>query len=336
MRYRSSLLVILSVIVSLGVFGVRSANALTLVPPSLEYKTAKGQTIDGVAKIINNENRTLTLTPSTANFSAKDETGDPNFKFDTPVSDLASWIKIDTTAITLELGETKEIPFKIEVPSDADPGGHYAGIFFASGGTTTAGGQIGVQSKLGTLIILTVEGNIREVATIESVKVKGPSNVGRPPVNFDIRITNSGNVHVKPKGTVKILNMFGGEVETLNLPQDKNVLPGQTRLFEVSWAKKETSAKSKGFFGEIGAEFSNFALGTYTANVEATYGQNDTTILGKVKFTIIPWHALGVLLLGLLIVIFGLTFGLKSYNQMVIRKAQASTSKPPVPPEKKE
>ncbi len=335
MRHRSSLLLFVGVLIGLGVFGLRSTSALTLVPPSLEYKTAKGQTIDGVVKIINNENRTLVLTPSTANFGAKDETGDPDFKFDAPSADLASWIKIDTASVTLELGETKEIPFKIEVPANAEPGGHYAGIFFASGGSAAGGGQIGVQSKLGSLVILTVDGNIREQATISSVKLDGPTTVGRPPVDFSIRIKNGGNVHVKPKGKVTILNMFGGEVETMTLPQDKNVLPGQTRLFEVSWVKKATSAKKGGFFEEIGAEFSNFALGTYTANVEATYGETDKTMIGKVKFTIIPWRAITVVILGLLIVIFALTFGLKAYNRMVIRKAQGSM-KPPVPPASKE
>lgn len=331
MRHRSSLLLLVGVLIGLGVFGWRSTSALTLVPPSLEYKTAKGQTIDGVVKLINNENRTLVLTPSTANFGAKDETGDPDFKFDAPSADLASWIKIDTTAVTLDLGETREIPFKIEVPSNAEPGGHYAGIFFASGGTASGGGQIGVQSKLGSLVILTVEGNIREQAAISEVTIKGPTTIGRPPVNFEIRIKNGGNVHVKPKGKVTILNMFGGEVETLTLPQDKNVLPGQTRLFEVSWVKKAISAKKGSFFSEISTEFSNFALGTYTANVEATYGENDTTMLGKIKFTIIPWRALSVVALGIILVILFLTFGLKSYNQMVIRKAQASI-KPPAPP----
>lgn len=331
MRHRSSLLLFVGVLIGLGVFNFRSASALTLVPPSLEYKTAKGQTIEAVIKLINNENRTLVLTPSTANFEAKDETGDPDFKFDAPSADLASWIKIDTASVTLELGETREIPFKIEVPANAEPGGHYAGIFFASGGSASGGGQIGVQSKLGSLIILTVDGNIREQASIKSVTVKGPTTVGRPPVSFEIRIQNGGNVHVKPKGKVTILNMFGGEVQTLTLPQDKNVLPGQTRLFEASWIKNAVSAKKGSFFSEIGSEFSNFALGTYTANVEATYGQNDTTILGKVKFTIIPWRALTVVAIGLILVIFFLTYGLKSYNKMVIRKAQASM-KPPVPP----
>ncbi len=331
MRQRTALLVSLSVFLA-GVFGVGSAQALTLVPPSLEYTSAKGQVIESRVKLLNNENRTLVLTPSTANFGAKDETGEPDFKFDAPSADLSAWIQIDKAQLTLDPGETKEVPFTIAVPTDAEPGGHYAGIFFASGGTATGGGQIGVQSKLGTLVILTVDGNIREQAAISSVKLDGPSSLSRPPVNLNVRIKNSGNVHVKPKGKVTILNMFGGEVETITLPQDKNVLPGQTRLFEVSWAKRSTEAKKGNFFQEIGAEFSNFALGTYTANVEATYGQNDKTMIGKVQFVIIPWHALLVLFLGLVLIIIVFTVGLKSYNQMVIRKAQAAMTKS-TPPE---
>lgn len=333
MRFRTSLLVALCVIV-IGAFGIRSVQALTLVPPSLEYSTVKGQTIDGKVKLLNNENRSLVLTPSTSNFGAKDESGEPDFKFDAPSADLASWIQIDKKPVTVEPGETKEIAFKIAVPIDAEPGGHYAGIFFASGGTATGGGQIGVQSKLGTLVILTIEGNIREQAAISSVTLGGSTTVSRPPVHFNIRINNSGNVHIKPKGKVTVLNMFGGEVETLSLPQDKNVLPGQTRLFEVTWVKKSAASPKGNFFGEIGAEFTNFALGTYTANIEATYGQTDKTMISKVKFTIIPWRALTVLVLGIIIIILILTVGIKSYNKMVIRKAQAAIT-PPTPPEKR-
>lgn len=333
MRLRTSFFVAVSVIIA-GAFGMRSAQALTLVPPSLEYSSAKGQVIESRVKLLNNENRTLVLTPSTANFGAKDESGEPDFKFDAPSADLSSWITIDKASLTLEPGETKEVPFTIAVPADAEPGGHYAGIFFASGGTASGGGQIGVQSKLGTLVILTVEGNIREQAAISSVKVDGPTSVSRPPVNLNVRITNSGNVHVKPKGKVTILNMFGGEVETITLPQDKNVLPGQTRLFEVAWAKRSTDVKKGNFFQEIGAEFSNFALGTYTANVEATYGQNDKTMIGKVQFVVVPWRALLVIVVGLALIITVFTVGLKSYNQMVIRKAQAAMTKK-MPPENK-
>ncbi len=330
MRIRTPLLFVVSVFLA-GVFGLRAVEALTLVPPSLEYSTAKGQTIEAKVKLLNNENRALTLTPSTANFGAKDETGEPDFAFDAPTADLAAWIKIPVEPITLEPGETKEITFMIEVPAKAEPGGHYAGIFFASGGAASDGGQIGIQSKLGTLIILTVEGNIRELGAISSVKLDGSTIVSRPPVDFNIRIANSGNVHFKPKGKVTVLNMFGGEAETLTLPQDKNVLPGQTRLFEVSWAKKSTNATKGDFFAEIGAEFSNFALGTYTANIEATYGQTDRTMIGKVKFTVFPWRALSVLAFGLVAAVVGLTAGTRAYNRMVIRKAQAAMTKPPPP-----
>lgn len=330
MRFRTSSLVVLSVVIA-SVFGIRSARALTLVPPSLEYSTVRGQIVEGKIKLLNNENRILVLTSSTSNFGAKDETGEPDFKFDAPSADLASWIKISSSQLTLEPGETKEVAFTISVPLDAEPGGHYAGIFFASGGVSSGGGQIGVQSKLGALVIMTVAGNIREQAAISSVTLDGSSTVNRPPVNFNIRIQNTGNVHIKPKGKVTVLNMFGGEVETLSIPQDKNVLPGQTRLFEVTWVKKSSAGPKGNFFQEVGAEFSNFALGTYTANIEATYGQNDKTMIGKVKFTIIPWRALTVLILGIAILIFIFTFGLKSYNQMVIRKAQTGPrARPPM------
>lgn len=49
------------------------------------------------------------------------------------------------------------------MPENADPGGHYAAIFLSSLPPTKEGEKtIGVASKIGALVLLRVEGDIRE------------------------------------------------------------------------------------------------------------------------------------------------------------------------------
>lgn len=326
--------------VTMGLVVISQGSALTLVPPSIEYKVEKGQVINDQIRLINEENKTVTLRASTALFGPKDETGQPGFAFDVPTADLASWIKIETSPFTLGPGEKKEIPFSITVPANAEPGGHYASIFFASGGTAEEGeGKVAIASKLGTLLIVTIAGDIREQGNVEQFTIAGKQGTrNRLPVDLVVRIQNSGNVHFKPRGTVTVHNMFGGVATTLQLNEnDSNVLPNQIRRFDLSWTKK-AEPKKHGFFDELGSEFSNFSLGTYTATLEAIYGSTNQALISNVKFTIIPWRVLLVLGIGLIVVIFLLVWAIKSYNRTIIRRAQAGTktNSPSKPPEKKE
>lgn len=307
----------------LGLIGTRSVQALTLVPPSLEYSAVKGQTFESKVKLFNNDSRQLTLTPSTANFSAKDETGEPDFAFDAPATDLASWIQVSTQPFTIAPGESREIPFKIVVPNDAEPGGHYAGIFFGSGGQASQGGQIGLQSKLGSLIIMRVDGVVREAASIASFGVKHGKTLSRLPATFNVRVQNSGNVHIRPQGTILIKNLFGGQTETLSVNESNGaVLPNSIRSFDATWSKTSDAATSSGWFNELKAQWRNFSFGPYTATVTLTYGQNNQSLVASTKVTIIPWRLMLVELVILALVVIAIVFGVRGYNRAIIRRAQ--------------
>ncbi len=315
----------------LGFVAARPVEALTLVPPSLEFSGTPGQSIDTTVKLFNETNEAVTVTTSTANFGAKGETGEPDFAFDAPLADLASWIKTDVTSVTLQPRETVEVPVKIEVPVGAEPGGHYAGIFFGSGGEGQS--QLSIKSQLGSLVIIRVAGNIRETGTVTEFAAS-PKTHNRLPVDFFLRLQNSGNVHFRPKGFVTIRNMFGGVSATLPInPKEGAVLPNSIRRFDMTWNRNASSNKPGNFFQEIGNEMKNFGLGNYTADVVVTYGTENKTMASTTKFTIFPWRFMLVLLLVVILIIFLISLGLRSYNRMIIKRAQGSSSQnPPAAP----
>ncbi len=308
-----------------GVALTHPAAALQLSPPSLEYQSPPGQVLTGEVKLYNETSAPLTLTTSTVLFGPKDESGQPAFFFDQPVTDLAAWIKIEAGPITLDRGARQTVPFTITIPAQAEPGGHYASIFF--GTAPPAGSQVSIQSKLGALVILRVAGQVKESASLVGIELDGGrTKFNRLPTSFIVRVRNSGNVHLRPAGEIVITNMFGSAAARLPVNDLKGaILPNSIRRFETTWAKKSTdTAQEKNFFSEVGAEWRNFSVGTYTADVNLTYGQPTQTLSGQIKFTVFPWRLLLVLLLGLILLAMVLGWSIRRYNALIIRRAQAN------------
>ncbi len=323
-RIKITFILLAALLVGAGFFVRQEAQAITLVPPSLEYVAKPGESVEGIMKLINEEGETKTLYVSTANFTAKGETGTPDFQFDVPSSNLASWITVGTQELTLESQRTQQVPFTITIPETAEPGGYYAGIFFGTQPLQNTGaGQIGIGSKIGTLIILRVEGEIFESATIEEFGFDvAKSKFNRLPLNFMLRMRNNGNVHVRPTGTVTVRNMLGGESVSLLMNQAHGaVLPSSIRRFEALWKKQADTQKQGDFFQELGREWKNFGLGNYTATATMEFGQQKQVLTASTSFTIFPWRVLLISVFVLILVILLLVFLIQQYNAMIIKRA---------------
>lgn len=329
-----TLTVMVGVIVALGF--PRNSLALSLVPPSLEFSTQAGQTVTGKIKIFNDDKDFKTYFLSTANFVAGDENGQPKFDFAAPITDLASWIKTDAQQVDLQPGAVATVGVTIEVPKNADPGGHYAGIFVST--TPPGEGNVKVVQKTGTLVILRVEGNVQESAVVKQFTTSdGKTVVNRLPVGLVLRVQNTGNVHFRPKGTITIRNMWGGVTSTIDInPKEGAVLPNSIRHFDLVWTKNSTDLKRGSVLSEITSEWNNFAFGGYTAELNATYGSSNQTLTGTLHLTVFPWLIILIIVLLLIAIIFLIGWMIKGYNAGIIKRAQASvgTTSEKRPPQK--
>jgi len=328
---RRTALFVLALAVGMGLLGVaQQANAITIIPPSFEKTTDPDQVITMSVMLFNESSATSTFTTSTANFTTKDEKGTPDFFPETNQDDLAGWITIDKGPFTILPGQRMEIPMTIKVPATADPGGHYTTLFFnednVATDTNTSGVKVNV--KVGMNILLSVNGDVIESAQLTSfTTVDGKNKYSRLPVTFNARITNNGNVHVRPIGTLTIRNLFGGTTITVPFNATQGaILPTSVRKYEVVW-DKETPSGSSTFFKEFVNEWNNFALGPYTADLALTYGaQNDKLLTGTYKFFVFPWRiiTLGVILIGL--VLWLIIFLVKRYNHWIVVRASRALS----------
>lgn len=145
---------------------------------------------------------------------------------------LVDWIEMDLTTFSLETKIRKEVPFKVVVPEDASPGGHYAVLFFTAVPKEAEGATLSISGRVGALVYLVVPGDVIETGRI--VSFKGPSFVAKGPIKFTTLFENTGTSHYDPRGSIKISSLFKKDLVTLEFPE-KTVLPQGRRLIDIIW-----------------------------------------------------------------------------------------------------
>jgi hypothetical protein len=308
-----------SLIIALALgFGLtHAASALTLSPPNAEITAKPGETTEVVAKLYNESKEALAIQPGVLSFDTKNESGQPNFYDDKTGLDLQHWITLPGS-LTLAPGETRSVIITVVVPKSADPGGHYAAIFWGTAPPKVDGSGASIAGQLAMLFLVDVEGNTKEdLKAIEFHPLN--SFLTHLPANFMVRFQNNGSVHEHPAGDIIIRNMFGREATTLPFniqPSIGNVLPKSIRRFDLSWLKN-TMDKSA---SEWANEWNNFAFGYYSAELNATYGAGNTLVTAHTSFWVFPWMVSLVGLIVLIIIVLILRVLVINYNKSIIRK----------------
>lgn len=253
----------------LPVLTFAQANTITIIPPKFEVFGNPGDNLVEKIRIRNDSDEALTYTVYAEDFTTSGEEGhvileegETNESYS-----LAKWIELSATEIVLQPNEEKALGFNINIPRNAEPGGHYASILFQTGGDAKLeGGGATVAQRVGSLILLRVSGNVVENAVLEQFSTAKFQQRG--PVEFLMRIKNDSNTHIIPQGTIIVTNLFGKKVAELAV-DGRNVLPGAIRRMTTLWE-------------------SDKIMGIYTATLISTFGQQKLPLTGVTKFTVIP------------------------------------------------
>lgn len=327
-----------------GFLFVNTADALTISPARIEIKGEAGTTITKEITLLNDsKNGSETYYVSYANFEAQGETGSP--KFVEPKNDLGTWMDAGNS-VTIEAGKSKTIPLIINIPKDAYAGGHFAVVFFGNSPDTKDGGQVSVGAKTGTLVLLSVDGDVLEAGGLSSfgtetyTKKNGEQAhklfYNSLPVKFQYRWKNDGNDRVKPEGNITIHNIVYWPTAKINANAvSGNILPHSTRLFDVEWIKSPLDSKEKipnsfieSYFSKVSYQWKNFAVGPYIANLDLSYGSLGANSSKYAFFFVFPWQLLVVILIVLIVVFFIGRNIIKKYNRYIIKMAQMGIQSP--------
>lgn len=242
-------------------------------------------------------------------FRAKDETGAPQVLLnqDLPASlSLVHWFK-PIPSLLIHAKQSVVVPVQISIPADTEPGGHYGVIRFSGIAPELKDTGVALSASVGTLVLARVSGQAKEGLQLKdfyALRSSKRSNFFETgPLTFVERLYNSGNVHLKPEGSIIVKDMTGKVVSTLAVnPNGGNILPLSTRRFEQSLNK-------------------GWMFGRYHANMSLAYGTGGQVLQHTLTFWVIPYKLIIIVLVVLIAVIWLIIWSVKRYNRKIIKKA---------------
>ncbi len=281
------------------------AGAVTVGPVKLEYSTDPGKTLTGNLFIKNEERVTKTFYPSVDEFT--EVNGEKAFLKEKGL--IEEWLTT-VPSVTLKPDESQEVPYTINIPKNAPPGGQFAVIWWSTNPPVNSTSsesqpQLSIETRAGVLVYLNISGNIVEQASIPSFDTeKSKSIFGTAKVPFYITMANEGNVYIKPKGSVKVRSIFGHIVEELPLnPKGLQILPKSKRvLTDAVWT------------GSL------LTIGPYKAEVTAQYGASQKEIIATKWVWVLPWVLIVSVVGGLIILFILFTIFFRMYNRWLLNK----------------
>lgn len=219
--------------------GAQGAFDLMVFPAKLELAATPGTTQEFAINVRNLGPQTETMSVYFNDYFIK---ANNDFVFKKPGHysySCSNWLATDTPTMVVPSGQTVAKVFRLTVPADAEPGGHYGVIFFEQA-PPTGQAPVTARPRIGSLMLVTVPGQIVREGEIKSVSVtstwfwptrKLPA-LPRRKVSARVVFYNSGNVHLTVKGSLSYKAAFGwgsGKVEFNEI----TVLPKTTRYLEA-------------------------------------------------------------------------------------------------------
>jgi hypothetical protein len=241
-----------------------------------------------------------------------------------------SWISFSQNTFSASPKKPVELRMDIDIPPDAGLG-YYYGISVMREGEDLIGGKTLISGAPTIPVLLEVDSPFaKKEAVITSFKTD-KLIYEYLPVNFELNVRNTGNIHLMMFGDIFIDQIGKKEIGVIQInPTRRNLLPSSTRTFRVEWRDgfitREPRRENGGFLqdknGRILSEtrvhwdkISKFRIGRYTATAIAVYndGTADVPLEASVTFWVIPWKLLLVALIVAIILLIGLKSILYSF-----------------------
>lgn len=294
---------------------------LNISPVYINLVTDPGKPISSQMRVQNNNNVREYLEFGFYKF-VPNQTGSQPVISDIPDDDpFPSWVHFEENQFIVEPNEIKTIQFTISPPTDAALGYYYAiavnRIQEDRGGNSNA--VVSAAPAMSVLLEVRSPYAKREMQLVDFKTSKAVYEY--LPTEFEIRLKNTGNIHVVPFGDIFI--DWGNKKEVGILKANGamgNVLPQTERIFKTQWTDgfivqvpKDGNVKDETEPTDYITKWDfqkadKFRIGKYTAHLLLVYdnGQRDIPVEASVSFWVIPWKIIGVLSLVTLFTFVGI------------------------------
>jgi hypothetical protein len=280
-------LVVLFLAISASTYAQESPtkSGIQISPLSYNFEINPGGTLDAKIILKNLNPDDLNYVAEVEGFTQTSDEGAPSFTSDidpNTVTSIKSWFTFGVDGKgTILPGMEKEIAFTVTVPKDAEPGGHYAAVFGRQVKDLAVGSnEVGVTSRVGTLVLISVPGKVTNGAEI--IEFIAPKYVWSGPMSFSMKVKNTGSVHYDAIGSFLVEPLLS---KASNFELAKHtILPGGTRNFQKNWPSK-------------------YPFGYFKVTPTATDGANAQVTLPSVAIVAVPLIIVIPSLLGLILII---------------------------------
>ncbi len=211
-----------------------ASTGLTIQPIKVSDTMKPGETVTGHILLSNASAEDVIVNISVQDFVPTSGTESFQFVGRAPgVTSVRDWITINSPLeFKFKPGESKEIPYTIKAPADAEPGSHFGVIFFKATNAADQNAQIKVGTQVGVLAFVTIPGKFEQKGEVKSFTA--PAFVQGGPVNLQMTFSNTGTVYFEPKGTIEISNMFGKKIAEVPIG-GYAVLPTGLKKMDFPW-----------------------------------------------------------------------------------------------------
>jgi hypothetical protein len=295
--------------------------SLQISPLPIELNAKPGSSVSADLRVRNAGAQDEKLQVRILKVSA-DNAGNVHLTQPPPGDELASWVHFNKTVFDAPAGEWQTINMRVDLPSSAAFGYYFAVEYLRATAEAPQPGRAVARGAVATFILLNADApGAKRQASVASF-VADRKSYEFLPVNFQIKVRSTGNVHVAPHGNIFILK-GSKQVGSIQVNQALgNVLPSSARFFEAAWgdgfpvyqAKYNGDAPAVDKSGKPikslkwdFAHANRLRFGHYTAHLVMIYdnGQRDVPMEAYVSFWVVPWRIVGAVA-GLLLLITGL------------------------------
>jgi hypothetical protein len=301
----------------------REPLSLQTSPLPINLSVDPGKSVTTELKVKQNGSQGARLKVSLMKFEAFGEEGKPRILDREPGDDYFDWVKFDRPVFDAPPNVWQTVKMTINTPKTAAFGYYYAAVFSRVGDDEKPDGRANaISGATATLVLLDAKSpNAKRVLDLGSLTSKHRIYEFLP-AEFDVRLTNRGNVHAVPQGNV-FITKGGKEVGILSFNAAGGaILPDSNRVYPAMWDSgfpvyKEVVENEKVKVDSKGRQVkkltwdwtqaNKFRMGKYKAHLFAIYddGHRDVPIEAELTFWVIPWRFLLVVLVVLVLVGFG-------------------------------
>lgn len=284
-----SLMMILAIMFGFGSKVEAQNFDIEVSPAKVNISGVPGESVTQVFRVGNYSDADRVFSLSIKDFTVSSEEGSPKFldkdeENDTSFS-LRDWVTVPSQEIRVPSGSVREVEIVIQIPENAEPGGHYAAFFVQTEvpGDSDARTGVGAVGQIASLMLVTVPGDVVEELSVDDFRVSQKIYLeSSPEIEIVTRILNTGNVHVIPTGALFIRGGINALDKTVIYNQAQGaVLPGAPAR-KIS----EKFVMDKDGFIPV--------MGRFEVDLVARAGLTGQEIIGHETFWIIPLKFLAV------------------------------------------